>query len=67
MYIGGAEMSKLYTVKEIAEALQMDIETIRRYIYRKDLVAYKIGKEWRIKEEDFNKFIQKESNMEGDK
>lgn len=54
----------MLTVKETADYLKMDIETIRRYIYRKSLKAYKVGKEWRIKETDLQEFIERESNMD---
>ena len=54
---------KIYTTKEIAGILKMDDETIRRYIYRKELKAYKIGKEWRIKSEDLQEFLERESNV----
>ena len=54
----------MLTVKETADYLKMDIETIRRYIYRKSLKAYKVGKEWRIRETDLQAFIERESNMD---
>lgn len=54
---------ELYTVTEISEILKLDVETIRRYIYKEELKAFKIGNSWRIKEEDLKVFIEKSSNI----
>lgn len=53
----------MLTVRETADFLKVDVETIRRYIYRKELKAFKISKEWRIKESDLKAFIERDSNM----
>jgi excisionase family DNA binding protein len=45
-----------YTVKEVAEVLRVHQRTIFRYIKNKKLKAVKIG-HWRIKKEDFDKFV----------
>ena len=46
-----------YTAQELADKLQVNIMTIYRYIKSKKLKAYKIGKEFRIDENEFNKFL----------
>lgn len=48
-----------YTAKELSEKLDCNIMTIYRYIKAKKLKAYKIGKEFRVEEKDFNTFISK--------
>jgi excisionase family DNA binding protein len=48
-----------YTAEELATKLQVNIMTIYRYIKAKKLLAYKIGKEYRIAEKEFNKFLDK--------
>ena len=53
----------MYTVYEVAETLKLDAETIRRYINSKKIRAYKIGKEWRVKESDLLEFIERQSNI----
>lgn len=53
----------MYTVYEVAETLKLDTETIRRYINSEKIRAYKIGKEWRIKESDLLEFIERQSNI----
>ena len=57
------EEMAILTVTDVAERLQLDPETIRRYINRGDIVAYKIGKEWRIEEDDLMEFIRRKSNV----
>jgi putative molybdopterin biosynthesis protein len=50
-----------YTVEEIAKMLKVSKMTIFRYIKSGKLKAVKIG-QWRIKKEDFEKFINKHAN-----
>ena len=45
------------TVYEIADLLRVEPLTIYRYIRSKKLIAYKLGKEYRVKQEDFEKFL----------
>ena len=54
---------KLYSVKEVADILDMNPETIKRYIHREELKAYKVGREWRIKVSDLEEFVFSESNI----
>ena len=58
---------ELYSVKEVADILDMNPETIKRYIHREELRAYKIGREWRIKESDLKEFVFDKPNTKGDK
>ena len=48
-----------YTARELADALQVNIMTIYRYIKAKKLLAYKIGKEFRIDKCEFEKCMNK--------
>ena len=50
---------EFYTAKNLAEKLEVNIMTIYRYINAGKLRAYKFGKEFRIGEKEFNKFLQK--------
>jgi len=45
--------------KELAEKLRVNIMTIYRYIKVGKLKAYKIGKEFRIDKEEFQKLLNK--------
>lgn len=48
-----------YLVEELAKKLRVSNMTIYRYIKAGKVQAYKIGKELRIKQEDFNNFLNK--------
>jgi len=50
---------EFYLVQELAEKLRVSNMTIYRYIAKGKVKAYKIGKEYRIKDEEFNKFLDK--------
>ena len=62
-------MEKPYlTVEEIAEMLQVSIDTVRNWINRKciPLPAFKIGREWRVERKDLDEFIQQRKNTQKD-
>ncbi len=50
--------TEFYLVEELAEKLRVSNMTIYRYISAGKLAAHKIGKEYRIAEADYNKFLQ---------
>jgi excisionase family DNA binding protein len=50
---------EFYLTEELAERLRVNIMTIYRYVKAGKLVAYKIGKEYRIDKKEFNRFLQK--------
>lgn len=51
------KQDEFYTARELAEKLKMNIMTIYRYINAGKIKAYKIGKEFRIDEKEFNNFL----------
>lgn len=51
-------MERYLTVEEVAKGLQVSEETVRRYIKRKALVAYKIGGEYRVYPADLKTFME---------
>lgn len=53
------QQKEFYTAQELADKLRVNIMTIYRYIKASKLEAYKFGKEFRIKKEEFDKFINK--------
>ncbi len=62
-------MEKRYlTAVEIAEMLQVSIDTVRNWINRKKnpLPAFKIGREWRVERKDLDDFIQQRKNIQKD-
>jgi len=46
-----------FTAQEVADKLRVNVMTIYRYIKSGKLEAYKIGKDFRIKESEYQKFI----------
>lgn len=54
------EQPDFYTLEQIADKLQITVETVRVYLRRKKnrLVAYRIGREYRVKREDFERWLE---------
>ena len=50
---------KFYKSEDLAELLEVNILTIYRYIKSGRLMAYKIGREFRIDKNEFNSFLNK--------
>jgi putative resolvase len=50
--------SKFYTPVELAEMLRVNKMTIYRYIRAGKIKAYKIGKDYRIEENEYQKFLK---------
>ena len=59
--------TKWLSVQQVAEELSLSIETIRNYINHRDpkerLKAAKFGRDWRIKREDLDKWIEAHQNV----
>jgi excisionase family DNA binding protein len=51
--------SRLLTVAQVADRMQVHPETVRGWIRAGELVAIDIGNEYRISLEDFNDFLQR--------
>lgn len=49
-------MSNLYTCDEIAERYKVDIGTVWKWIRERKLLALKMGRNYRIREEDLQAF-----------
>ena len=50
--------SRFMSVEEVAKDLGVTDETVRGYIRAKKLVAYKMGRDYKIKPEDYQKFLE---------
>jgi excisionase family DNA binding protein len=53
---------KFYTTNEIADLLKMNIQVIARKLKHGELLGYKIGKDWRVKESDLMEWLEGHSN-----
>ena len=49
-----------YTIKEVAEMLKVAYLTVYRWVQAGKLVAYKAGKQYRVKKIDLEKFIKRQ-------
>ncbi len=54
---------KFYCTSEIAEMLKMNVQVIARKLQYGELSGYKIGKDWRVKEEDLLSWLERHSNQ----
>lgn len=66
---GGGNMSdlKLYTPEEVAKILKVTPRTVRGYLRKGELKGAKIGREWRVTEEQVREFLAKNTaNTEGE-
>jgi excisionase family DNA binding protein len=57
------QQKEFYLVEEVAQKLRVSNMTIYRYIEAGKLKAYKIGKEYRIKIEDYDDFLKNVKNF----
>jgi len=52
---------EFYTATELATKLKLNVMTIYRYIKAGKLKVHKIGKEYRINKNEFERFLKKTS------
>ncbi len=48
----------LLTIAEVADRLRVNEKTVRRCISTKALGAFKVGRLWRISEQDLRRYLQ---------
>ena len=49
----------IVTVKQLAEFLQVSVQTIIRAIKAEKLEAFKIGREWRVEKDNIIEWVKK--------
>jgi excisionase family DNA binding protein len=47
-----------FTIDEVATTLKVSYLTVYRWVQSKKITAFKVGKQYRIKKEDLDKFIE---------
>jgi excisionase family DNA binding protein len=52
----------VFTLKEVAEYLNVHPDTIRRYVKRGQLPAFKIGTDWRFNKESIDEWRKAQEN-----
>jgi|AP95_1055475.scaffolds.fasta_scaffold760335_1 excisionase family DNA binding protein len=55
---GRTELAPLLTIPDVADYCRVSTKTIRRWITANDLVAIKLGNQWRITPNDLDRFIR---------
>lgn len=61
---GYIDMSnEIYTITQTAEYLQVSDKTVRRLIERNELPASKVGRAWRIAQNDIEKYLRDTKNI----
>ena len=59
-------MTQWLSVEDIAKELNVPLDTVRFWIRSKRLRAYKPGKEYRVKREDLDRFLEESTNRDED-
>lgn len=54
---GPPEQPEFLTPQEVAELLRVSVYTVRRWIKEGDLPAYKVGRSWRIDQEELERWL----------
>lgn len=53
---------KFYTSDELAELLKISKVTVQRKLASGEIRGYKLGKQWRVEEDDLKEYLEKQSN-----
>lgn len=51
-------LEKLLSIIKVADTLNVSEKTVRRWIERRELVAYRLGHQWRIAPKDLEIFLR---------
>ncbi len=52
-----APSTRLLTIQDVADFLRIDPKSVRRLVTSKRLAAYKVGRQWRVAEDDLWAFL----------
>lgn len=55
--------SRFHTVSAIADQLGLSERTVRRWIARRELIAHRLGRQWRISEGDLELFLRERRGL----
>ena len=48
----------LYKTQDVADYLLIDVDTVVKLIHNRELAAKKVGREWRISEDDLLEYLE---------
>ena len=60
---GIVKNTEFLTTSELAKKLKMNVQVITRKVQAGEILAYKIGKDWRIPEQSVYNWLEKRSNQ----
>ena len=63
---GGFMSTEWLSVDDISKELDVTVDTVRAWIRKKKLQAYKMGRDYRIKRADYNKFLEEQATLPGE-
>ncbi len=58
--MGWEKLDDVVTVKELADFLKINVETVKRALQSGKLKGFKVGNEWRMLREDIVKWLLEE-------
>jgi excisionase family DNA binding protein len=56
--------SPLLTVRDVSQLLKVKEATVRTWIREQQMRAIKFGRDWRIREDDLEMFIEERANID---
>ncbi len=54
---------KLYTIKEASEILKLDYQTVRNHILKGNIIAEKVGRQYRIRHTDLMAILEEVKSL----
>jgi putative molybdopterin biosynthesis protein len=58
LFVGGDILDEVFTPKEVAAKLKVSERTINEWLRNGKLKASKLGRQWRITEQQLNEFLK---------
>lgn len=56
-----------YTLDDLMDILKVSRRTLQNYIRKGTLKAFRVGNKWRVTKKQYEEFIEKNKNRNGDK
>ena len=55
--------TEFFTTTELAQKLKMNVQVITRKVKAGEILAYKIGKDWRIPDQSVTEWLERQTNQ----
>lgn len=60
---GQIKNTEFFTTSELADKLKMNVQVITRKVQAGEIMAYKVGKDWRVPEHAVHEWLEQHSNQ----